>query len=54
MPLYSKQKRAFFVEHGDGAWTYDSGPGFVQESGDEQQTARKFMNLRAVRWTVWN
>jgi len=21
---------------------------------DEKQTARKFKNLRAVRWTVWN
>jgi len=54
MPFYSKTKRGFFVEHGGRRVDLKSRPVFNSGWPDEQQTARKFMNLRAVRWTVWN
>ena len=54
--LYSKTKKGIFPWRGMGmargleilAQLFNRGV------RDEKQTARKFMNLRAVRWTVWD
>jgi hypothetical protein len=54
--LYPKTKRGFFSWRGMGMARGLEIPAQLFNSGvrDEKQTARKFVNLRAVRWTVWD